>query len=64
MTDDFRMYARTRSVPPEIARAFVRSASRLNQAAAIGERPALWTHANRTVFMTLVFRAVDYVAPG
>ena len=37
------------SVPAEMARALVGSASALNQAAAICERPALCTHANSTV---------------
>jgi hypothetical protein len=39
------------SVPAEMARALVGSANRLNQAAAICDRPALWTQAKRTVFM-------------
>src|SRR6185503_8814174 len=38
------------SVPAESARALPGSASRLNQAAAICERPALWTQAKSTVF--------------
>ena len=38
-------------VPAEIARAFVGSDNRLNHAAAICDRPALWTHAKSTVFM-------------
>src|SRR5262245_8486544 len=38
------------SVPALIAFAFAGSARRLNQAAAICDRPALWTQANRTVF--------------
>jgi len=36
----------------EMARAFVESASALNHAAAICDRPALWTQAKITVFMT------------
>src|ERR1017187_10192843 len=39
------------SVPAEMARAFAGSASWLNKAAAICDRPALCTQANRTVFM-------------
>jgi hypothetical protein len=38
-------------MPAEIARAFVGSVNRLNHAAAICERPALWTQAKSTVFM-------------
>ena len=39
------------SVPAEMRARLVGSARALNQAAAICERPALWTHANSTVFM-------------
>jgi hypothetical protein len=37
-------------VPAEIARAFAGSARALKKAAAICDRPALWTQAKRTVF--------------
>ena len=37
--------------PAEMALAFEGSARWLNHAAAIWDRPALWTHANRTTFM-------------
>src|ERR1700674_1983294 len=40
-------------VPAEIARHPLRSAYRLNSAAAIWERPALWTQAKRYVFIWL-----------
>src|SRR6476660_8397124 len=43
-------------VPPEIARALVGSDNRLNHAAAIWDRPALWTHAKSTVVMARQFR--------
>ena len=44
------------SVPAEIARALVGSDNRLNHAAAICDRPALWTHAKSTVFMMRTFQ--------
>ena len=47
------------SVPAEMARATWGSARALNHAAAICERPALWTHANSTVFMILLGRAIS-----
>src|SRR5438093_11120973 len=40
------------SVPAETARAFEGSTRRLNHAAAICERPALYTHANKTVVIS------------
>ena len=55
------------SVPAEIARALTGSASALNQAAAICERPALWTHANRTVVIEppfLLRRERSLATPG
>src|SRR5687767_8198899 len=50
-------------VPAEIARALAGSASTLNQDAAIWDRPALWTHAKRTVFIELDPRGVAPPTP-
>jgi len=45
------------SVPAETARAFVLSVIELKNAAAICERPALWTQAKMTVFTTWIATA-------